>query len=38
VRRSGDEPLFNSLIEQHHYLGYEQPVDSVPFCYTSLTL
>jgi hypothetical protein len=26
VRRSGDEALFNSLIEQHHYLGYEQPV------------
>jgi hypothetical protein len=26
VRRSGDEPLFNSLIEYHHYLGYEQPV------------
>jgi hypothetical protein len=26
VRRSGDEPLFNSLIEDHHYLGYEQPV------------
>lgn len=26
VRRSGDEPLFNSLIEHHHYLGYEQPV------------
>ena len=26
VRRSGDEPLFNSLMEQHHYLGYEQPV------------
>jgi len=26
VRRSGDEPLFDSLIEQHHYLGYEQPV------------
>jgi hypothetical protein len=26
VRRSGDEPLFNSLIEQHHYLGYQQPV------------
>ena len=21
-----DEPLFNSLIEQYHYLGYEQPV------------
>lgn len=26
VRRTTDEPLFNSLIEQHHYLGYEQPV------------
>jgi hypothetical protein len=26
VRRSADEPLFNSLIEQHHYLGYSQPV------------
>jgi hypothetical protein len=26
VRRHGDEPLFNSLMEQHHYLGYEQPV------------
>src|SRR5499427_6121741 len=26
VRRSSDEPLFNSLIEHHHYLGYEQPV------------
>ena len=26
VRRSGDEPLFNSLMEQHHYLKYEQPV------------
>lgn len=26
VRRSCDEPLFNSLIEHHHYLGYEQPV------------
>jgi len=26
VRRSGDEPLFNSLMENHHYLGYEQPV------------
>jgi hypothetical protein len=26
VRRSGDEPLFNSLLEHHHYLGYEQPV------------
>jgi hypothetical protein len=26
VRRTGDEPLFNSLMEEHHYLGYEQPV------------
>jgi hypothetical protein len=26
VRRSPKEPLFNSLIEQYHYLGYEQPV------------
>jgi hypothetical protein len=26
VRKTGDEPLFNSLMEQHHYLGYEQPV------------
>jgi hypothetical protein len=26
VRRGGDEPLFNSLMEEHHYLGYEQPV------------
>ncbi len=26
VRRTADEPLFNSLIEQHHYRGYEQPV------------
>jgi hypothetical protein len=26
VRKTADEPLFNSLIEQHHYLGYEQPV------------
>lgn len=26
VRRSDDEPLFNSLMEQYHYLGYEQPV------------
>jgi len=27
VRRSGaEESLFNSLIEQHHYLGYTQPV------------
>jgi hypothetical protein len=26
VRRTGDEALFNSLMEQHHYLQYEQPV------------
>lgn len=26
VRRTGEEPLFNSLMEEHHYLGYEQPV------------
>jgi hypothetical protein len=26
VRRTSEEPLCNSLIEQHHYLGYTQPV------------
>jgi len=26
VRRSPREPLFNGLIEQHHYLGYTRPV------------
>ena len=26
VRRTAEEPLFNSLIEAHHYLGYTQPV------------
>ena len=26
VRRTFEEPLFNSLMEEHHYLGYEQPV------------
>jgi Domain of unknown function (DUF4338) len=26
VRRTTDEPLFNSLMEQYHYLTYEQPV------------
>ncbi len=26
VRRSGDESLFDSLVETHHYLGYTQPV------------
>lgn len=26
VRRTRDEALFNSLLHQHHYLGYSQPV------------
>ena len=26
VRRTSQEPLLNSLIDQHHYLGYTQPV------------
>ena len=26
VRRTAQEPLFNSLMQEHHYLGYEQPV------------
>jgi hypothetical protein len=26
VRRSGDEALFDSLVQTHHYLGYTQPV------------
>src|SRR5437867_1156543 len=26
VRRTPEEPLFNALIEHHHYLGYTQPV------------
>ncbi len=26
VRRTAHEPLFKSLMEEHHYLGYEQPV------------
>ena len=26
VRRSGDESLFDSLVETHHYLGYARPV------------
>ena len=29
VRRTAHEPLFNSLIEHHHYLGYEQPVGEI---------
>jgi hypothetical protein len=38
VRRTPDEPLFNALIEEHHYLHYTQPVDPVTFCYTSSTV
>ena len=26
IRRDGEEPLFDGLIESHHYLGYAQPV------------
>jgi hypothetical protein len=26
ARRTSQESLFNSLMEEHHYLGYEQPV------------
>jgi Domain of unknown function (DUF4338) len=26
VRRTGEEGLFNSLLQQYHYLGYTQPV------------
>jgi Domain of unknown function (DUF4338) len=26
ARRTTNEPLFNSLMEEHHYLGYDQPV------------
>ena len=26
VRRTADEPLFNSLMEHYHYMAYEQPV------------
>ena len=26
VRRTAEEPLFDSLIEEHHYLGYVRPV------------
>ena len=38
VRRTADEPLFNSLMEQFHYLAYEQPVGSATFCCTSSTI
>ena len=26
MRRTPEEALFNSLLQQHHYLGYTQPV------------
>lgn len=26
VRREPDEPLFNAMLERHHYLGYSRPV------------
>jgi hypothetical protein len=26
VRRTPEEPIFNGLVEEHHYLGYVQPV------------
>jgi len=35
---AADEPLFNSLMESHHYLKYEQPVGDVTFCYTSSSI
>jgi hypothetical protein len=38
VGRTSDEALFNSLIEHHHYLGYEHPVSSATFCCTSSTV
>jgi hypothetical protein len=38
VRRTDQEPLFNSLLEQYHYLHYEQPVGDVTFCYTSSSI
>ena len=38
VRRTADEPLFNSLMEHYHYLAYEQPVGPASFCCTSLTI
>ena len=38
VRRTPDEPLFNSLLEEFHYLRYEQPMGDVTFCYTSSSI
>ena len=28
VRRTAEEALFNSLLQQHHYLGYTQPASA----------
>jgi hypothetical protein len=38
VRRTGEESLFNGLIERFHYLGYTQPKksSSVALCATEL--
>ena len=30
VQRTPEEALFNSLMEQYHYLGYEQPIGEKP--------
>ena len=38
VRRTADEPLFESLMEEFHYLRYEQPVGPATFCCTSLSV
>jgi hypothetical protein len=38
VRRTPQEALFNGLIEQYHYLRYEQPVGPATFCCTSLSI
>ena len=38
VRRTPKEALFNGLVEQYHYLRYEQPVGDVTFCYTSSSI
>jgi hypothetical protein len=37
VRRTADEPLFNSLMESHHYLAYEQPIASLAVVSPSMT-
>ena len=38
VRRTPQETLFNGLVEQYHYLGYEQPVGPATFWCTSLSI